>query len=73
MPSNINTYMPLGGEGCPALAITNPAENRNICGLWLTGSCRCVQNLARTDRLSWHTADTRNQIYVLETFTGGPT
>src|SRR3972149_6224257 len=64
MFSHRDTCKTLGGEGCPALAIAAPAENRNICGLWLTGSCRCVQNLARTSRVDEHTRDTARRIFV---------
>jgi len=67
MFSHRDTCKTLGGEGCPALAIAAPAENRNICGLWLTGTCKCAQVLAeRCKNLQGqrHTADTANRIPV---------
>jgi len=61
-------YTLLGGEGCPALAITNPAENRNICGVGLAATCRFEQNGAGTYRLWRPIFDTRNGIFVREMF-----
>jgi hypothetical protein len=59
----------LGGEGCPAVDITKPAENCNIRALRWADLRRFMQNGARTSRPSWHTIDTADEIFDRHVFT----